>query len=65
MIFDLVKRRYIFLTASIVSMMIMVGALAIWGLKPGLDFTGGTKWEMKVTPAEGWQLESGGRSVKG
>ncbi|MEO6457852.1 MAG: protein translocase subunit SecF [Chloroflexia bacterium] len=41
---DLVSKRYLFLLASVI--IIVPGLLAVLfgGLKPGIDFTGGTRW---------------------
>jgi preprotein translocase subunit SecF len=44
---NLVGKRYIFLLVSL--LVIIPGLVAIFagGLKPGIDFTGGTRWEVK------------------
>lgn len=49
---DLVSKRFLFLLASVI--IIVPGLLAILfgGLKPGIDFTGGTRWTVVPLNAE-------------
>src|SRR5689334_14524095 len=46
MLFDIVGRRYLFFAISLLIIIPGVIALGIWGLKLGIDFTGGTLWEV-------------------
>lgn len=44
----IVKSRYIFLFISAVLMIASIVAAFTYGLKPGIDFTGGTLWQIKL-----------------
>src|SRR5690242_7141698 len=44
---DLVGKRYLFLGISLLIIIPGVIAILAGGLKPGIDFTGGTRWEVK------------------
>lgn len=44
---NLIKYRNIFFLISLVILVPGIIALAMWGLKLGIDFTGGTLWEVK------------------
>lgn len=46
MLFDIVGRRYVFFAISLLIIIPGVIALGVWGLKLGIDFTGGTLWEV-------------------
>jgi preprotein translocase subunit SecF len=46
MLFDIVGRRYLFFALSLVILVPGLIALTVWGLRPGIDFTGGTLWEL-------------------
>src|SRR5215203_5863259 len=46
---DLVGKRFLFLTISLLIIVPGLIAILLGGLKPGIDFTGGTRWE--VVPA--------------
>jgi len=48
---DLVSKRYLFLAISLIIIIPGVIAILAGGLKPGIDFTGGTRWE--VLPVKG------------
>ncbi len=43
----IIKNKYIFLAISAILVIASVVALAVFGLKEGIDFIGGTQWEMK------------------
>jgi preprotein translocase subunit SecF len=47
---DLVSKRWLFLLVSFI--IIVPGTVAIFagGLKPGIDFTGGTLWQVRTSP---------------
>jgi len=49
---DLVSKRYFFLLASLVIMVPGILAMLAGGLKPGIDFTGGTRWTVVPLNAE-------------
>src|SRR4051794_12781471 len=55
MLFDIVGRRYLFFALSLVILVPGLIALAVWGLRPGIDFTGGTLWEL--IPKAGRQVD--------
>ena len=44
---NIIKYRNIFFTFSLLMIIPGVVALVIWGLRPGIDFSGGTLWEIK------------------
>ncbi len=46
MLIDIVGRRYIFFAISLLVIIPGILALAVWGLRLGIDFTGGTIWEV-------------------
>jgi preprotein translocase subunit SecF len=46
MLIDIVSKRYIYFAISLLIIIPGVIALALWGLKVGIDFTGGTLWEV-------------------
>ena len=46
---NLIKYRYIFFFISTVLTIVSIAAVFIYGLKPGIDFTGGTLWQIKLT----------------
>ena len=49
---DLVSRRYLFLLVSVAIILPGVLAILFGGLKPGIDFTGGTRWTVVPLNAE-------------
>ena len=49
---DLVSRRYLFLLDSVAIILPGVLAILFGGLKPGIDFTGGTRWTVVPLNAE-------------
>src|SRR5215210_1072868 len=54
---DLVSKRFLFLLVSVVIIIPGVIAIALGGLKPGLDFTGGTRWTVKPLNQEAFNTE--------
>ncbi len=46
---NIIKFRYIFFFISTVLTIASVAAIFIYGLKPGIDFTGGTLWQLRLT----------------
>jgi preprotein translocase subunit SecF len=46
---NIIKFRYIFLFISGVLTVASIAAVIIFGLKPGIDFVGGTLWQIKPT----------------
>src|SRR3989344_1412544 len=46
---NLVKYKNLFFAFSLVIIIPGIIALSVWGLKVGIDFAGGTLWEVKVT----------------
>jgi preprotein translocase subunit SecF len=50
MLFDIVGRRYLFFAISLLIMIPGIIGLALGGLRPGIDFTGGTFWEVIPQP---------------
>ena len=49
---DLVSKRYLFLLASVIIIVPGLLAMLAGGLKPGIDFTGGTRWTVVPLNAE-------------
>lgn len=45
---NIIKYRYIFLSISGILVLISVAAVLIFGLKTGIDFVGGTLWQIKL-----------------
>src|SRR3990167_8934310 len=45
---DIIGKRKIFFAISLILIIPGVIALFVWGLRPGIDFTGGSKLEYKV-----------------
>jgi len=45
---NITKNKNWFFTFSAILVGLSVAAIAIWGLKPGIDFTGGTLWQIKT-----------------
>lgn len=54
---DLVSKRFIFLLVSVLIIIPGVIAIAMGGLRPGLDFTGGTRWTVKPLNQEAFDTE--------
>ncbi len=48
---DLIGKKYIFLSISGILMAVALAALGLWGLRPGIDFTGGSLLEVEFSPA--------------
>jgi preprotein translocase subunit SecF len=46
--FNIIKTRKFFYIVSGIAMAAGILALMVWGLKPGIDFTGGTLWEFNL-----------------
>lgn len=44
---DIIQRRKIYFTASGVLVVLSIVSLLVWGLKPAIDFTGGTMMELE------------------
>src|SRR5688572_5180593 len=51
MLYDIVGKRYIFFAVSLLILIPGLIALIVFGVKPSIDFTGGTVWE--VVPNSG------------
>jgi preprotein translocase subunit SecF len=58
---DLVRRRYLWLGISVATIIPGLIALMIWGLNLGIDFAGGTRWEVHIPsqsqPAAGLEAQ--------
>lgn len=46
---NIISHRKIFLSVSGILVLASIAAIAIFGLKPGIDFSGGTLWQIKLT----------------
>ncbi len=44
---NIIGKKYIFLIFSGTMVLLSIAAIAFFGLKPGIDFTGGVAWELK------------------
>ncbi|MBI4193217.1 MAG: protein translocase subunit SecF [Candidatus Colwellbacteria bacterium] len=49
---DIIAHKVIFLTVSGILVAASVAAIAIFGFRPGIDFSGGTLWEVRFTDNE-------------
>jgi preprotein translocase subunit SecF len=50
---NIIKYRKIFLSASGILILTSIAAVLAFGLKPGIDFVGGTLWQVKATSDKG------------
>ena len=50
--FDIIGRRHLYFLLSALILVPGTIALLIWGLRPGIDFTGGSVLEVRVGPYE-------------
>ena len=46
-----IKRRFIFLGFSGLMVILSIASIFVFGLKPGIDLTGGTQWQVSFTEA--------------
>src|SRR3989338_5801126 len=46
--FNIIGHKGIFLAISGILVVAAVAALVLWGLTPGIDFVGGTSWQIKA-----------------
>ncbi len=49
---DLVSRRFLFIAISLLVILPGIIAMLLGGIKPGIDFTGGTRWEVLPKSAD-------------
>jgi preprotein translocase SecF subunit len=54
---DLVSKRFLFILVSVLIIIPGIIAIALGGLRPGLDFTGGTRWTVKPLNQEAFDTE--------
>jgi len=47
--YDIISKRKIFYIISGITISLSLAALILWGLKFGIDFTGGSLWEFRFT----------------
>lgn len=52
---DIIKHRKIFLSISGILVLISAVSVLVFGFRPGIDFTGGTLWQIRVTTDYGLQ----------
>ncbi len=45
----IIKNKFIFLTISAILVVVSIALLVVFGLKQGIDFVGGTQWEISTT----------------
>lgn len=50
--FNIIGRKYIFLTISAVLVLASIIVFAVFGLKTGIDFKGGTLWQIRTSVSE-------------
>lgn len=55
---NLIKFRYIFFFISGVLIITSIAAVFAYGLKPGIDFTGGTLWQIAITQNNAEQTQN-------
>lgn len=55
--FDIIGKRKIFYVFSGIIISLSLAALALWGLKLGIDFTGGSLWEFRFDPSAAGDVE--------
>lgn len=65
--YDIIGKRKYFYIFSGTLIILSIAALSVWGLKYGLDFTGGTLMEVsaKGGPASGWKIDEIKSVLKG
>jgi len=49
--YDIISKRKIFYVFSGITIALSLAALILWGLKLGIDFTGGSLWEFRFNPS--------------
>lgn len=49
---NIIGNKHIFLTVSGALVLLSIFSVIVFGLKPGIDFTGGTLWQIKFTEKE-------------
>ncbi|MEK7162975.1 MAG: protein translocase subunit SecF [Patescibacteria group bacterium] len=52
---NIIKHRKIFLSFSSLLVLVSIAAIAVFGLKPGIDFAGGALWQIKLATDYGLQ----------
>ena len=52
MVFDVVGKRWIWFIISLVLIVPGLVFLSLGGLKPGIDFTGGSQLELRIEPRD-------------
>ncbi|TSC82817.1 MAG: Protein-export membrane protein SecF [Parcubacteria group bacterium Gr01-1014_19] len=46
---NIIKHRFVFLSIAAVLVAASIAAIALYGLRPGIDFSGGVSWQLKFT----------------
>lgn len=49
---NIIRNKWLFLSFSIILVAVSIYGIAVFGLKRGIDFTGGTLWQVKFTEQE-------------
>lgn len=49
---NVIKHKKIFLSVAVILVTMSIASIAIFGLNAGIDFKGGTLWEVKITSSE-------------
>ncbi len=60
----MIKFRYIFFFISGVLTVTSIAAVFVYGLKPGIDFTGGTLWQIAITRNNAEQTQDNIENIK-
>lgn len=55
---NITKFRYIFFFISVALIVASVAAVFVYGLKPGIDFTGGTLWQIKAPAIDAASIQN-------
>ncbi len=60
--YDIIGKKYLFLGISAVLFMASVISIGMYGFKEGIDFAGGTSWQVRI--AENPSAETVGEALK-
>ncbi len=61
---DIIKRRKIFLSVSGILVLASITAIAVFGFQPGIDFVGGTLWQIAITRTDADLTRTNAEEIK-